>query len=57
MSAGVLSAISLGLESTWGTAVVPNKSLAVRPGDGIQTDNDLQFVDEIKNQLVKHDES
>jgi hypothetical protein len=57
MSAGVLSQFSIGLESTWGTPVVPSKSIAVRPGDGIQTDNDLQFVDEIKAQLVKHDES
>lgn len=57
MGAGILSSISLGLESTWGTPVVPNKSIAVRPGDGLQTDNDLQFVDEIKAQLVKHDES
>lgn len=54
MSAGILSQISLGLESTWGTPVVPNKSLAVRPGDGIQTDNDVQFVSSIKAQLAKN---
>lgn len=30
MSAGVLSQISFGQESTWGTAVVPNKSPAIR---------------------------
>lgn len=57
MSAGVQSQISFGLEPAWGTPVTPNKSIAVRPGDGIQTDNDLQFVDEIKAQLVKHDEA
>lgn len=54
MSAGVLSQISLGLESAWGTPVVPNKSLAVRPGDGLQTDTDLQLVSSIKAQLAKN---
>lgn len=54
MSAGILSQISFGLESTWGTPVVPNKSLAVKPGDGIQTDNDIQFVSSIKAQLAKN---
>jgi hypothetical protein len=54
MSAGVLSAISFGLESTWGTPVVPNKSIAIRPGDGIQTDTDLQLVSSIKAQLARN---
>src|SRR3954468_2281785 len=54
MSAGVLGQVSIGLESTWGTAVVPNKSLAVQPGDGIQTDNDVQFRSAIKAQLAKN---
>ncbi len=54
MSAGVLNQISFGLETSWGTAVTPNKSLAVHPGDGIQTDNDVQFVSAIKAQLAKN---
>jgi hypothetical protein len=54
MSAGILSQISFGLESTWGTAVTPNKSIAVQPGDGIQTDVDTQFRSAIKAQLAKN---
>jgi hypothetical protein len=54
MSAGTLSQISFGLESSWGTAVVPNKSITVRPGDGIQTNNDVQFIPGIKAQLAKN---
>lgn len=57
MSAGVLSQISFGLESTWGTAVVPNKSLAVRPGDGLQANADPQFVQHIKAQLARNSHS
>lgn len=57
MAAGVLSQISLGLETTWGTPVTPSKSLAVRPGDGIQTDTDLQLVSSIKAQLAKNSSS
>lgn len=57
MSAGVLSQISFGLESVWGTPVVPDKSIGVQPGDGIQTDNDVQFVDSIKAQLAQHSAS
>ncbi len=54
MSAGVLNQISFGLETTWGTAITPNKSIAVHPGDGIQTDNDVQLVSAIKAQLAKN---
>lgn len=54
MSAGVLNQVSFGLETTWGTAVVPNKSIAVHPGDGIQTDMDTQFISAIKAQLAKN---
>ncbi len=54
MSAGIQGQVSIGLESTWGTAVVPSKSLAVQAGDGIQTDTDVQFRSAIKGQLAKH---
>jgi hypothetical protein len=57
MPAGILSQISLAPETTWGTAVTPTKSIAVRPGDGIQTDTDVQFVDSIKAQLAQHTSS
>ncbi len=57
MSAGPLNQISFGLETTWGTAVTPNKSIAVRPGDGIQTDIDLQLLSQIKAQLAKNYDS
>src|SRR4051794_40294936 len=54
MSAGVQGQLSFGIESTWGTAVTPNKSVAVQPGDGIQTDADVQFRSAIKAQLAKN---
>lgn len=54
MSAGVQASVSTGLESLWGTAVVPTKSFAVQPGDGIQTDTDVQFRSAIRNQLAKN---
>lgn len=57
MGAGVLSQVSFGVETTWGTAVTPNKSIAIHPGDGIQTDNDVQFPQSIKGQLAKNSTS
>lgn len=54
MSSGILSKISFKIESAWGTAVVPDKSLAVHAGDGIQTDNDVQMPASIKAQLAKN---
>jgi len=54
MSAGILSQISFGLESSWGNAATPNKSLAIQPGDGIQTDIDVQLRGAIKGQLAKN---
>jgi hypothetical protein len=38
MSAGTLSQISFAKETTWGTAVTPDKSIAVRPTGGIRTE-------------------
>src|SRR4051794_18166643 len=57
MSAGVISQISFGQETTWGTPVTPNKSIAVHAGDGIKTDNDVQFIQSIKAQLAKNSSS
>src|SRR5262245_11381691 len=54
MSAGILSAISFKKESTWGTAVVPDKSIAVRPTGGIAVKNDIQLIPAIKGQLQKN---
>src|SRR4051794_9191778 len=54
MSAGVLGQLSFGLESVWGTAVTPNKSVTVQPGDGIQTNTDVQFRSGLKAQLAKN---
>ncbi len=44
MSAGVLSQISFKKETTWGTAVVPDKSMAVRPTGGIAVKNNVQLL-------------
>ncbi len=54
MSAGVLNQIMFGPESTWGEAVIPTRGLEVQPGDGIQTDIDLQFVSGIAAKLAKN---
>lgn len=54
MSAGILNQISFGVESAFGTPVTPNKSLAVHPGDGIQTDIDLKTPESLKGLLAKH---
>jgi hypothetical protein len=57
MAAGVNSQISFAPETTWGTPVTPNKSLAVHAGDGIQTDTDVQFIQSIKAPLAKNSSS
>lgn len=54
MSAGVQSAISFKKESTWGTAVVPDKSIPVRPTGGIDIKQDIQMIPAIRGQLQKH---
>lgn len=54
MSAGVQGQVSIGLETAWGTAVVPSKTLQVQPGDGIQTDTDTQFRSAIMGRLAKN---
>src|SRR5690242_20562040 len=54
MNAGIQSAISFKKESTWGTAVVPDKSIAVRPTGGIDIKEDIQMIPAIRGQLQKH---
>lgn len=54
MSAGVLSQISFKKETTWGTAVVPDKSIAVRPTGGIAVKNNVQLLPAIKGQVQKY---
>lgn len=54
MSAGVLNQISFKKETTWGTAVVPDKSMGVDFGNGIQTNQNVQFNTPLKAQLAKN---
>lgn len=54
MSAGQLNQISFKKESTWGTAVVPDKSIPVHMTGGIQSDNDMQFVNAARAVLPKN---
>lgn len=54
MSAGIQSVISFVKETTWGTAVTPNKSIAVRPEGGITTKVDTQLIPAVKGLLAKN---
>jgi len=54
MSAGVLSQISFKKETDWGTAVVPDKSIAVRPTGGLTAKENIQQIQAIKGQLQKN---
>lgn len=53
MTAGVLNQISFKKETTWGTPVVPDKSLPVHLTGGIVTNNNQQIVTALKAQLAK----
>ena len=57
MSAGVLNLINFAKESTWGTAVTPNKSLPVQFEGGISTDIDLQMLSAMKGQFAANYDS
>lgn len=57
MSAGILSQISFAKETTWGTAVTPTKSIAVRPTGGISHKEDIQMIPAIKGQLQRYYEA
>jgi len=54
MSAGILSQISFAKETTWGNAVTPNKSVAIRPTGGIQIKENINMIPAIKGQLQKN---
>jgi hypothetical protein len=53
MSNGILSAISFKKETTWGTAVVPDKSISVHPTGGLSTKNDQKEISNVKAMLSK----
>lgn len=57
MSAGQLNQLSFKRESTWGTAVVPDKSIPVHFSGGIQTDNDTQMVANARAVLSKNQDA
>lgn len=57
MGAGQLSAISFKREVTWGTPVVPDKSIPVQFDGGIQTDNDMQLLSAVQNKMAKNYEA
>jgi hypothetical protein len=54
MSAGQLNQLSFKKEATWGTAVVPDKSIPVHFSGGISTDNDIQFINGARAILSKN---
>ncbi len=54
MSAGIQSQISFKKESAWGTAVVPDKSIAIRPTGGVIIKENVQMIPAIKGQLQKN---
>lgn len=57
MSAGVQSVISFKKESTWGTAVTPDKSIPVRPTGGLEIKNNIQMQPAIMGRLQKYYEA
>ncbi len=54
MSAGIQSQISFKKESTWGSAVTPDKSVPVRPTGGIAIKNNINMIPAIKGQLQRN---
>ena len=54
MSQGILTQISLAKETTWKTAVVPTKSMAVRPTGGLEIKNNVGMQPAVKGQLQKY---
>src|SRR5438874_2180629 len=54
MSAGVQSVVSFKKESTWGSAVVPDKSVAVRPTGGMEIKENVQMIPGIQGRLSKY---
>ena len=54
MSAGILDQLSIALESIWGTPVTPTKSIAVKPGEGLQIDKAVQFPSALNGVFTKN---
>ena len=50
---GVISQISIGQESAWGTAVTPTVSVSVSPSDGLQAVQEAQDVEGIDGNPAK----
>lgn len=50
---GVISQISIGQESAWGTAVTPTVSISVLPSDGLQAVQEAQDVEGIDGNPAK----
>ena len=44
MSVAIINQVSFKKESTWGTQVVPDKSIPVRPTGGITTNQDIKTL-------------
>jgi hypothetical protein len=57
MSNQILNAISFKRESVWGTPVTPDKSMPVNFTGGIQTQQDIQFVESVRGRLAKNQAS
>ena len=57
MSAGIQSIISIKKESSYGTAVVPNVSIPVRPSGGFEIKKNIQMLQAIKGQPQKYFDS
>jgi len=54
MSAGILSQVSLGKETTQGTAVTPTMSIPVLPCDGLSVEEEAVGVEAINTQPAKN---
>lgn len=51
---GILNQVSVGKETTYGTAVAPTVSIPVRPSDGIQPQHDVVGVEAINTTAPKN---
>lgn len=57
MSSQVLNAISIILESVWGTPLTPDKSMPVNFTGGIQTVQDIQMVNSVTSRLAQNQDA
>ncbi len=54
MSAGIQNQIGIGKESTFGTPVAPTVFIPIKESDGIQINQDIQFLEAIKGTAPKN---